>query len=125
MLAAAPSNYSGGIDAVAALIYVSVVTPVFEELIFRGYVWNRLRMEFKNDWSAYVAVTVLFALWHLGYADAVAFRSGAAGADLARIMLWKVLTGLGFGIVLGGLRLKTKNCYSTMLLHGVMNIFGG
>ena len=36
---------------------------------------------------------------------------------------WKLAAGLGYGAVLGLLRLKTKNCYSTMLLHGVLNIF--
>ena len=36
---------------------------------------------------------------------------------------WKLAAGLGYGTVLGIVRLKTKNCYATMLLHGVLNIF--
>ncbi|GGH30939.1 CPBP family glutamic-type intramembrane protease [Paenibacillus segetis] len=39
-------------------------------------------------------------------------------------ILMKVVTGLIFGIVLGVVRYKTKNCYSTTILHSVMNIFG-
>ena len=36
---------------------------------------------------------------------------------------WKLAAGLGYGTVLGIVRLKTKNCYAAMLLHGVLNIF--
>lgn len=59
--------------------------------------------------------------WHKGYIYSIAFR---VGNGLANIMMWKVITGFCFGIVLGAVRIKTKNSYSTILLHGVMNIFG-
>jgi len=116
-----PSNYSGGFQAIMLLLYGSIVTPIFEELIFRGYIWNRLNDIFEKEWITYIVSAVLFALWHLGYVDSIAFRMETG---LANVMLWKAITGLCYGVVLGALRLKTKNCYSTMLLHGVMNIFG-
>ena len=94
---------------IVLLIYSAIVTPVFEELIFRGFVWNKLNTLF------------LFAVWHFGYIDTIAFH---VETGLANAIIWKVITGLCFGIVLGALRFKTKNCYSTMLLHGVLNIFG-
>jgi len=103
------------------LLYGSIVTPIFEELIFRGYIWNKLNDIFEKEWITYIVSAVLFALWHLGYVDSIAFRMETG---LANVMLWKAITGLCYGVVLGALRLKTKNCYSTMLLHGVMNIFG-
>lgn len=106
--------------AIILLIYSAVVTPVFEELIFRGLVWNQLNMLFKKEWYTYAVSTLLFGVWHLGYYDSIAFR---VETGLANIMIWKVITGLCFGVVLGALRLKTKNSYSTMLLHGVLNIF--
>lgn len=117
-----PSNYLGGFQAITLLIYSSIVTPIFEELIFRGYIWNRLNTIIEKEWITYIVSTVLFALWHLGYIDSLAFRTDTG---LANVMLWKVFTGLCYGVVLGALRLKTKNCYGAMLLHGVMNIFGG
>jgi len=116
-----PSNYSGGFQAIMLLLYGSIVTPIFEELIFRGYIWDRLNSIFDKELVAYIVSTVLFALWHLGYIDSLAFRTETG---LASVMLWKAIIGLCYGIVLGALRLKTKNSYSTMLLHGVMNIFG-
>jgi membrane protease YdiL (CAAX protease family) len=121
LLITAPSNYADGFPAIVLLFYGSVVTPIFEELIFRGYVWNRLNTLIKKEWVTYVITTVLFGVWHLGYIGSVSFR---IETGLANIMMWKVIVGLCYGIVLGAVRLETKNSYSTMLLHGVMNIFG-
>lgn len=118
---ASPSNYKGGIEPILLLVYSSIVTPIFEELIFRGYIWNELNQIFTSEWKTYIITTILFALWHLGYISSIAFR---VEDDLLNVMIWKVITGLCFGIVLGAVRLKTKNCYSTMILHGVMNLFG-
>ena len=118
---ASPSNYKGGIEPILLLVYSSIVTPIFEELIFRGYIWNELNQIFTSEWKTYIITTILFALWHLGYISSIAFR---VEDDLLNVMIWKVITGLCFGIVLGAVRLKTRNCYSTMLLHGVMNLFG-
>lgn len=103
------------------IIYSSIVTPVFEEIIFRGYIWNKLKAIFKKDITTYLVVTLLFTIWHLGYVERIAFR---APDDLAITMIWKMVIGLCFGIILGAVRLKTKNCYSTILLHGIMNVFG-
>ncbi len=118
---ASPLNYKGGIEPILLLVYSSIVTPIFEELIFRGYIWNKLNQIFTSEWKTYIITTILFALWHLGYISSIAFR---VEDDLLNVMIWKVITGLCFGIVLGAVRLKTRNCYSTMLLHGVMNLFG-
>lgn len=118
---ASPSNYKDGIEPILLLVYSSIVTPIFEELIFRGYIWNELNQIFTSEWKTYIITTILFALWHLGYISSIAFR---VEDDLLNVMIWKVITGLCFGIVLGAVRLKTRNCYSTMLLHGVMNLFG-
>ncbi|WP_346928927.1 CPBP family glutamic-type intramembrane protease [Clostridium sp.] len=68
-----------------------------------------------------IILTALFALWHIGYISSIAFR---IKNGLVNAMVWKVITGLCFGIILGAVRLKTKNSYSTILLHGSLNIFG-
>ena len=107
---------------ISLMVYSSVITPVFEELIFRGYVWNKLEEEYRRGLTVYLLTTLLFAVWHLGYVDSIAFR--VASDRLPFIMLMKAVTGLCFGVVLGIARYKTKNCYSTILLHGVMNMFG-
>lgn len=115
-----PSNFSGGYEDILLLLYSSVVVPFYEELIFRGYVWNKLRASFSGEWTVYAITAILFALWHIGYVDSLAFRTQTG---LFNVMVWKVITGLCYGIILGAVRMKTKNCYSTALLHGVMNVF--
>jgi len=121
LLIATPSNYTGSFRPIFLLVYSSIVTPVFEELIFRGFVWTKLNQIFSREWKTYIVSTILFALWHFGYISSIAFR---IQGNLLNAMLWKVITGLCFGVALGAVRLKTKNCYSTMLLHGILNIFG-
>ncbi|ODU55028.1 MAG: CAAX protease [Clostridium sp. SCN 57-10] len=121
LLIGTPSNYTGSFRPIFLLFYSSIVTPVFEELIFRGFVWTKLNQIFLREWKTYIVSTILFALWHFGYISSIAFR---IQDNLLDAMLWKVITGLCFGVVLGAVRLKTKNCYSTMLLHGILNIFG-
>lgn len=121
LLVTTPAYYSGGIEAILLLIYSSIVTPIFEELIFRRYVWNQLSVIFKRAVPVYLWSSVLFGIWHLGYSDSLAFR---VGEGLPEALIWTVIIGLCYGLVLGLLRLRTKNCYSTILLHGAMNIFG-
>lgn len=121
LLIASPSNNPGGIASVLLLVYSCIVTPIFEELLFRGYIWNKLSGILRNNWATYLTTTILFGLWHLAYIDSIAFRTEDG---LLTMMVWKIITGLCFGIVLGAVRMRTKNCYATILLHGAMNLFG-
>lgn len=116
-----PSNYTGGLEPILMLFYMCIITPIFEEIIFRGLVWNKLQDIYKSQWTVFTINTVLFGLWHLGYADSIAFY---VGERLYQVLFWKVITGLCFGIVLGIARKYTKNSYATILLHGVMNALG-
>ena len=117
LLISSPSNFTGGYQAILLAIYGSVVTPVYEELLFRGYLWNRLNTVISKEWLTYLWSVLLFALWHLGY-----MVSPILSGNWTTVA-WKLAAGLGYGAVLGLVRMKTKNCYSVMLLHGVLNIF--
>ena len=74
LLIASPSNYRGGMESVFLLAYSCIVTPVFEKLLFRGYIWNQLSGVLGSKWATYLTTTILFALWHLAYIDSIAFR---------------------------------------------------
>ena len=117
LLISSPSNFTGGYQAIALLIYGSIITPVYEELIFRGYLWNRLNTVLAKEINTYFWSIVLFTVWHLGYMLPQLLSGNWAA------VAWKLAAGVGYGAVLGALRLKTKNCYSTMLVHGVLNFF--
>lgn len=113
-------------DNLMIVLISALITPLFEEMLFRGYIWNRLARCLKSEWTVYLAVTLLFALWHLGYADTVQLRMSLRGdgGSLLYIMLMKTVTGLFFGIVLGFVRYKSKNCLASAIAHGLMNLFG-
>ena len=117
LLVSTPSNFTDGFQAIMLLFYGSIVTPVYEELIFRGYLWNRLNTVISKEIYTFLWSVMLFTVWHLGYM----VQQLLSGNWVA--VLWKLAAGLGYGIILGIVRIKTKNCYSTMLVHGVLNNF--
>lgn len=111
----------------AALVCGALATPIFEELLFRGYVWDRLERVFSKDWQVLALSALLFGLWHLGYLDAVAWRMAqpdtlATAAGLAATMGGKALFATGMGIILGYLRQRSGGCLAPMLFHGYWNV---
>ena len=114
---ATPANFLEGFPAVMSLLYGCIVTPVYEELLFRGYIWEKSKRAIKNEKIIYALNIVLFAVWHIGYM----IPQIAVGNWIA--VSWKIIAGAGYGLVIGFVRLRTKNCYSTILLHGILNLF--
>lgn len=111
----------------AALVCGTLATPLFEELLFRGYAWGFLRMSGVGITGALVITAALFGLWHLGYADAIVWRLAqpdvlAGGLGLAETLLLKVGFATAMGIVLGYARLRSGGCLAPMLVHGFWNL---
>lgn len=113
---------AGDLGMLRDAVYSSLVIPVFEETIFRGYLWESLKGKFEQEWLVYLITTVLFSLWHFGYVDSLIIRIGIDG--LGYVMLMKAFVGLVYGIIVGFVRYRTKNTYAAMLVHSVMNTFG-
>lgn len=64
---------SNSVYHILSLLYGSVITVIFEEIIFRGYVY-KIVSTIKNDLIAYIISSILFGIWHLGYIDTVIWR---------------------------------------------------
>ena len=118
----------------AELACAALATPLLEETLFRGYLWARLEPAFdtgprgasqRGGWPLVLATALLFGLWHLGYADAVAWRIAqpdmGGGMGFAAIMAGKVLFGAAVGVVFGTLRLRWGTCLPSGILHGIWN----
>jgi len=112
----APSNFTTDFVSVMNIVYGSIVTPVYEELLFRGYIWNKFKKVMDGKARIYAWNVVLFAIWHIGY-----MVPNMIYGDWFAVIT-KVAAGAVYGAILGFIRIKTGNCWSTILAHGVLNL---
>lgn len=102
------SVYVTGFDRVIAFITLVVVAPVAEEIIFRGWLYNKLRGKFLEKYSNMVSIVVsnllvslLFGIVH---------------------MQWNVgVNVFAMSVVMCVLREITGTIYAGMLLHMLKN----
>lgn len=104
----------------------AIMSPIFEEILFRGYIWNRLKEKQFDDITIVVTTAIFFGLFHLaGYYEidyATSFFKDAP--HLANILHQKVLANIGYGFFLGFLRYKSKNLYLPFIVHSILNFLG-
>ena len=114
-------NYE--ISSIVSLIYGAFITVIFEEILFRGLVYEEIS---NNKTYKFLLSTLMFGFWHLGYIDTIIFRTSLFNptADIFNIMVWKLITGLILGLIFGFLKYKTDNTYSSMLAHMLVNAIG-
>ncbi len=107
-----------------------LIYPIFEELLFRGYVWSKLEKRFEGRRFGGMEIialnSLLFGVWHLGYLDVIFMKTQAqlTSTPFVTIMFYKVLTGMVFGVLTGVARWRMKSTYSSILVHSFFNIFG-
>jgi hypothetical protein len=90
-------------DSWALLIFfitASVAAPVFEEILFRGFLLPSLTRYFPV-WGAILLSSLIFAVAHLNISE--------------------VLPLTTLGIILGVVYTRSRNMLSSMLLHGLWN----
>ena len=103
------------------MLSYSLITPIFEELLFRGYIWGKIHESggmVNPDVLTLCTVTLLFSVWQLGYVDVLIRYS-----NLGLIMALKMIVGLVLGLIVGYLRLKTDKTYASIIFHGLWNLF--
>lgn len=110
-------------------LYGVILVPLIEESIFRGLGWGRLSKALPQKWNGlltWVLISILFGLWHLGYADVVHWYadSPVSLANLPVVMLWKVLVGGFIGGLAGLARWKFDKVPGAVFVHAMFNIFG-
>lgn len=92
------------------LVYLTlaVLAPVAEELLFRGYLFGKLRAYLST--TATIAVTaVVFSALHLGL------------GQLEKLQWNVAIITLLLGVVLGVLRAKTNSVWAGIVLHMIQN----
>ncbi len=83
-------------------VYGSLLAPIAEEIIFRGFLWRMFQEKNLNKYMVLVIISFLFAIFHLEfYMIPALFISG---------------------LVFGFLRMRTKRLGTSILAHAVSNI---
>lgn len=109
------------LNTLLSLLYTAIVTPIFEEVLFRGYAWNRLKPHFKVELTVCMVTAAMYAIWNLGYIDfALTFSNGATAAGIIMLLVSNAMLGLIMGLIMGIARILSKNCYPSILLHIVL-----
>lgn len=119
-----PYTFAYEQDVLIMGLAFSLITPAFEELLFRGYLWNKMENSIKNKNSGlitWITITVLFGLWHVGYIDV--FLIHPKELALMPLIISKIMVGLVLGAIVGYIRLKTGKVYGSFLFHGFWNTF--
>lgn len=110
-------------------LYGVIIVPIVEEALFRGLGWGKLSKALPKKWNGvitWVLISILFGLWHLGYADVVAFYADQPVSlpALPGVMIWKVLVGGFIGGAAGLARWKFDKLPAAVFIHALFNIFG-
>ena len=88
----------------ALLFAIIVVGPIFEETLFRGFLFQGIRYSRLGPMGAIGITSFLWAIIHLQYDT------------------YGVATLLVFGLFLGIVRLKTDSIYLLMVMHALANL---
>lgn len=103
------------------LVYGIIIIPIYEEILFRSYIWGVLQKEHESEFKVYLLTTVYFALWQAGYIDTIIMRQGFNHIIFITFIRCSLM--LSYGLFIGFFRYKIKNTYSSILIHGFINIF--
>lgn len=83
------------------IFFIAILPPIFEELAFRGYLFNLLS-KVTNDKNVIIATSFLFALVHFSFIS----------------IIWI----FPFGLLLGYLRKKYNTLWLGMIIHFIHNL---
>lgn len=116
-----PYIFAWELDVLILGIVFGLITPAFEELLFRGYLWNMTENSMNSYYITWITITLTFGFWHLGYMDV--FLIHPKEFALIPLLIGKIMIGLVLGAIVGFIRLKTKKVYGSFLFHGLWNTF--
>jgi uncharacterized protein len=104
-----------------------LVSPVFEEVLFRGYLWYRLKKSKVEDISIIFITGVLFGFFHLSGYYEYSFETGFSTEThlMLNVVIQKVLLNISYGLLLGYIRYKSGKLYPSFIIHSFGNIILG
>lgn len=102
-----------------------IAQPIFEELIFRDYIWNYIGNFQKDEVKVLIIVSLLSALFKIGYWDIISQNLSVVSSSFFTIdiIIPKVFLGLIIGIILGIVKIKYKDTNLCIFVHSLINVF--
>jgi membrane protease YdiL (CAAX protease family) len=101
------TSVHGSVEIIAAVVGLSIIDPITEELVFRGVIFTSLKRRMPVFVAA-IVTSVIFAIPHmLQNTDGILYTVGIGIFILSLILCW--------------VRQKTGNIYTSMLIHSVVN----
>ena len=101
----------------------AIVVPVYEELLFRQYLWNYISGFLENEKITWIIVSVFSVLFILGYWDIVSQNLQVITSD--RFAIDVVFSKIGVGILTaiasGFMKYKYKDIYLCMFVHIILS----
>lgn len=105
-------NISGTTDMLMAFIALVVIAPIAEEIVFRGWLYGKLRLRI-SAWPAILLVSVLFGVVHLQVNVAVSVASMSLVMCLIREYTGTIWGGMLVHMFKNGL------AYYLLFVHGI------
>ena len=99
--------FTGASSAVVMVVFAVIVTPLVEELLFRGVLFPVVARSLNTLWAV-ILVSVLFGLAHV-----VTYGPDA----------YLILQSLGAGLYLTWLRARTKSLVPSVAAHTALNLY--
>ena len=103
---------------------IIIIIPIFEELLFREYLWNYLMNRIKNIKIIFISIIVLYILYQIGYIDIISQYIAITNnpAYAIDIMSLNMVKAFILASILGFVKIKLKDTYICMLLHSLFII---
>lgn len=105
-------------------VLLIIIIPIFEELLFREYLWNYLTNRIKNVMIVFISITILYTFYQVGYIDIIRQYITITNKPgyIIDIITLSMMKAFILGSILGGVKIKLKDTYICMLLHALFII---
>lgn len=104
------------------LIFNILLIPIFDEFVFRGYLWERINKRSDNLYFNVLILALLEGVWQLGFIDNIIINDIYTKTAFApTIIFWQLLIGIGYGVIMGLTKIKFKNNKVCILVHAICN----
>ncbi|WP_443081656.1 CPBP family intramembrane glutamic endopeptidase [Terrisporobacter sp.] len=102
-----------------------IAQPIFEEVIFREYLWNYIGCFLKDEKRILAIISILSAIFQIGYWDIVSQNISVVGSSFytVDVVLSRVLFNFILAFILGIVKIKYKDTHLCIFVHSLANIF--